>query len=139
MIKEIKIHTPLLYQFLGRFRRLGIVATVSFLLNVALTAVFTELGGLSPDSSFAITLLIVFLLNFVVTRYWVFGDRVKDSSLSLQFTRCTFVSISFRLLEWTIFYLLVDRLELNYLTILISILSISFVAKSLIYERIVFK
>jgi putative flippase GtrA len=131
--------SPVLLKLFGRFRRLGIVAVISFILNVALTVFLTETIGISPEYSFGIVLGLIFLINFFSTRYWVFKDRVNASNGWSQFVKCIAVSMTFRLLEWVAFYLLLERLHLHYVVAMIGVLCISFMTKALIYDRYVFR
>lgn len=128
-----------LRNFIGRVRRLGLVAIASFLLNVLLTIIFTEVAGVAPQVSFAIVLVLIFSINFFVTRYWVFKDRVNDSNGWAQFIKCIAVSMTFRLLEWSSFYILLEKFALHYVAVLVGVLCISFAIKSLIYDRFVFR
>lgn len=122
-----------------RFGRLGVVAVGSFFTNVLLTVFLTEWFKLQPAQAFAVVLVLIFLINFWVTRYWVFSDRVDGSNIWKQLIRCVSVSASFRCLEWLAFYLLVDLFRFHYVVTLVGVLCFSFVLKSLIYERFVFR
>jgi putative flippase GtrA len=131
--------SPTLQKIFGRIRRLGIVATISFALNVLLTVLLTENFGISPQYSFAVVLALIFLLNFFSTRYWVFKDRVNDSNGWSQFIKCIAVSMTFRLLEWIAFYILLGQLAFHYVVVLVGVLCVSFLTKSVIYDRYVFR
>jgi putative flippase GtrA len=122
-----------------RFGRLGVVAVGSFLTNVLLTVVLIEWFGVQPVQAFAVVLVLIFFINFWVTRRWVFSDRVNGSNIWKQLVKCLSVSASFRCLEWLAFYLLIDVLRFHYVVTLVAVLCFSFVFKSLIYERFVFR
>ncbi len=122
-----------------RFGRLGIVAVFSFLANTLLTVAFAELGRLSPELAFAIVLVLVFFVNFLLTRFWVFADRVTESNLWNHLVKCLMVSGVFRFLEWATFALLLRVLDVSYLVLLVCVLVVSFAVKALIYDRLVFR
>lgn len=124
---------------LRRTSRLGAVAFISFLLNVALTVLLTETFHLQPQVSFAFILAFIFVLNFFTTRHWVFEDRLDKSNLWAQLFKCMTVSAAFRLMEWASFYWLLEKLHINYVTVLIGVLVVSFAIKSFIYDRFVFR
>jgi putative flippase GtrA len=130
---------PEIQLLLSRFGRLGVVAVTSFLTNVLLTILLTEFFGLPPERSFALVLVLIFAANFIATRHWVFSDRVAGSNAWSQLLKCAAVSASFRVLEWVAFYVLLDYLDLHYALTLVGVLCLSFVTKSLIYERYVFR
>ena len=130
---------PEIQLLFSRFGRLGVVAVASFLINVLLTILLTEFLGLPPERSFALVLVLIFTANFIVTRHWVFRDRVAESNAWSQLLKCAAVSASFRVIEWGGFYLLLDTLNLHYALSLVGVLCVSFVTKSLIYERYVFR
>lgn len=131
--------SPPMQKLFGRIHRLGVVAIISFALNVLLTVLLTEILNNSPQISFAIALGFIFLLNFFSTRYWVFKDRVNESNGVAQFLKCITVSMSFRFIEWVAFYVLLDKLSFHYIAVLVGVLCISFLTKSLIYDRFVFR
>jgi len=125
-------------QHVHRLRRLAVIAVVSFGLNFLLTVGLTELLDFNPEGAFAVALCVVFLVNFHSTRRWAFGDRAQVGNRWAQFVKCTCVSIFFRILEWVLFFILVDGLKWNYLFTLLGVMTVSFLAKSVIYDRFVF-
>lgn len=126
-------------RLLNRFGRMGIVAGFSFLVNILLTVSLTKFLGAGPEFSFGIVLMLVFTMNFLLTRLWVFGDRASSANAWTQLKKCLVISFSFRFLEWVTFYMLFERLPWHYSVTLVGVLILSFLTKSVIYDRYVFR
>lgn len=124
---------------LHRYARLGIIAVGSFSLNLGLTIGLTEGLQLAPQVSFAVVLALVFAGNFLATRYWVFRDRINESNGWAHFIKCILVSAAFRGLEWLAFYWLLGVIDIHYTLALVGVLVVSFLAKSLVYDTLVFR
>ncbi|WP_269524302.1 GtrA family protein [Coraliomargarita parva] len=126
-------------KILVRLQKLGLVAGISFILNVGITSLLTERFGVAPRVSFATTLVSIFVINFLLTRYWVFSDRVANTSAAKQFLHCMLVSAAFRLAEWSAFAILEAWTDIHYIFLIVGILIVSFLTKSLVYDRFVFR
>lgn len=105
-------------------------------MNLALTWGLTELAGQDPRVSYACTLAILLVINFFIGRHLIFGST--DGGAARQFVRFAGTSGTARLLEWSLFSLLVTHTPLHYLLVTILVLGTSFCVKYVVYRRFVF-
>lgn len=105
-------------------------------LNLALTWGLTELAGLDPRVSYACTLAILMVVNFFIGRHLIFGSTERRAAG--QFLRFIATSGTARLLEWSLFTLLVTHTPLHYLLVVVGVLGTSFCVKYVVYRRFVF-
>ncbi|MEO0797004.1 MAG: GtrA family protein [Verrucomicrobiota bacterium] len=125
--------------FLGGAKmRYLVVSGLSFSLNLVLTYGLVQGLRLSPILAYAISLVIVFLTNFHLVRYWVYPERVKDVSWSRQFIPFLSASFLFRGAEWISFAILVDGLGVYYLLSAVVVQVVAFVVKFIVYDRLIF-
>jgi putative flippase GtrA len=111
--------------------RFVLLSAISFATNLGITAGLHELAGASPDVSFAIGLATVFVLNFVVMRWWVFPE--SGLSMARQLTGFAMTSVVFRISEFFIFLLLRHVGDTYYLFAAGGTLCFSMVVKYFVY------
>ena len=113
----------------GVFResyRFGLASGLSALITLGIPVVLHELISVDEEISVAIAMAIALIVNFFVTRNFVFrSQRAVIPGMASFFVS----SVVFRLLEFGAFVLLFRTLQLNYLLVLVSILTVSFVVK----------
>lgn len=117
------------------FRRYLLVGVLSFGVNLALASAFHEMAGLSENFAAALSLAIVFVLNFVLARAFIYRDRGRWQGQILRFGA---VSASARLGEYALFLILSNVAGMNYLLALATAQGISFVAKFFLYRKFAF-
>ena len=110
---------------------------VAFGANLGLTAFFHEIAGLRPEIAFALTLVLVLVLNFAQMRWFVWGDT--DQPIARQFLLFASSSLGFRGLEYLAFLLLNSVLGVQYLIAVTGVLVVSFLSKFIYYRRLVFR
>jgi putative flippase GtrA len=116
----------------GRFLGVGML---SYSLGLGLSALFREGLGLPAEYSVALTLAILFLINFWLSRRYVFragGDARK------QFALFVITASAMRGGEYAAFYLLFQFAHLHYLAALTSAMVISNGLKFFLYRALVF-
>jgi putative flippase GtrA len=118
---------------LGRFAGVG---GVSFVTNLALTALLHEVLGLPEEAAFAISLVVVFVMNFLACRYVVFDGRGGDARR--QLLHYGMASLGFRGGEWCAFLVVHTWLRTPYLVAIVVILGCSFLIKFVFYRHVVF-
>ena len=97
---------------LRKMARFGVQTLISFAVNFGLLISLTELGGLPPEWAYAISLLCVMCVNYLVCRFYVFDARNTDALQSGSiFVASTLV---FRLLEYVAYWVALRTTNLAY-------------------------
>jgi putative flippase GtrA len=109
---------------------------LSFTANLGITAGLHELLGVSPELSFAVALVFVFVMNFAGMRWWVF--RGTDRAIASQLMGFGLSSLAFRGLEYCGFLLLYRIAGTPYLLAAASTIGLSFVVKYVVYNSWLF-
>ena len=120
-----------------RAQRFLIWSGVSFTVNFLLCILFVEVLAFREDLAFASSVVIVFFINFLAVRYYIFDD--STTSIGTQFLGFLGGTIGFRVLEYFAFYWLVNRMQLNYQMVFVVVTGVSMVSKQIIYRVSVFK
>lgn len=109
---------------------------LSFVINFGLTIGLHELAGVSEEIAYAIALGILFFVNFIVMRVYVFagGEGHAGKQLLLH----GFSAAGFRGLEYVAFLLIHSRMGMQYILAILLIQSCSFLAKFFFYGKVVF-
>jgi putative flippase GtrA len=113
----------------GRFLLLG---ALSFSVNLGITAALHEIFGVSPEVSFAVALIVVFLMNFSMMRWWVF--RGTRRPILEQLASFGASSLFFRGLEYAGYLVLLRHGGFPYLGAAFTVIGISFTLKYLVYN-----
>ncbi len=116
--------------------RFGLQAAVGFPLNIGLTIGLHELAGLAEEIAFCVSLAVVFVINFLVMRHYVY--RAGDGHGGRQLAGFAATSLSFRAAEYAAFLLIHTRLGVAYVPAMVGILVVSFCAKYFVFGKLVF-
>ena len=122
--------------FLARATRFVGLGGVSFAVNVGLTVLLTERLRLAPEGALAISILVVFTMNFLACRYFVFDGRSQD--FRRQLLLFAMASGGFRGAEYLAFVVCHRLLGIQYVVALVGILVVSTMVKFFVYQRVVF-
>lgn len=118
------------------FSRFGVLTVLSFTVNVGLTALLHEIIGAPEEIAFALSILVVFIMNFIFQRYYVFAGT--DRGAANQLMMYLIFSMAFRGSEYLSFLVMHTWLGVQYLVAIVSVLGVSFFAKFFFYDRVVF-
>jgi putative flippase GtrA len=117
--------------------RYGVVSGMSFVINLGLTALLHEVFGVAEEAAYAVALITVFLTNFVMFRYYVYGRTV--GAAHRQLLAYTLSAIGFRGGEYLSFLLVHTVLGVYYLAAIILVQSVSAITKFFYYRAVVFR
>ena len=120
----------------GTPARYLLLSALSFGLTLGITAGLREWFSVSPEISFAVALLVVFLTNFAGMRLWVF--RGTQRPVAIQCMGFGLSSLSFRGLEYCLYLLLYRVVGIPYLAAAIATIGVSFVVKYVVYNSWLF-
>ncbi|MEM6855611.1 MAG: GtrA family protein [Planctomycetota bacterium] len=110
---------------------------LSFVVNLGLTALLHEAFGVREATAYAVALVTVFVMNFLLFRYYVFDGRTEQPGQQLATFAGT--SVAFRVSEWFVFRLLHEKLGVYYLLAIILVQGTTFVIKYFVYGGWLFK
>lgn len=119
------------------FVRYVLVTCLSFVTNVGMTILLTEVLTLSEEVSFAIALITVFIMNFLFMRYYIYVSR--EGSAKRQFMMYMLSAIGFRGLEYISFLMIHTWLDVQYVVAIIEIQGCSSLVKFFYYKIAVFR
>lgn len=111
--------------------RFLLLSVTSFTLNLGITAGLHEGLGVSPEVSFAVALLTVFIVNFSAMRWWVFPGSGRSATRQLALFVLT--SLVSRSIEYAAFLLLLHIAGVFYLAAAALTLVVSMVVKYFVY------
>lgn len=115
--------------------RFALLTIVSLTTNLSI-AYSLFYSGVPEALSFALALLVAFVLNFAGCRWFVFAST--DKPLSTQLVHFALTNGSFRLLEFFSLLALSSIGFSNYYLRVITVLATSFVLKFFVYGKFVF-
>ncbi|MFK7767650.1 MAG: GtrA family protein [Mariniblastus sp.] len=134
-----EVTAPNLLSRLGSVFRFGKLSILSFALNLGLTVGLHEWLQFTTTIAFAISIVIVYLFNFVGMRLYVFPQRAESGpSVVKQATAFLITSAAFRVLDYGAFLLFNVVFGLYYVVAIVIVSGISFVLKFFFYRRWVF-
>lgn len=116
---------------LGAPARFVALGTMSFSLNLGITAALHEVFGVSPEIAFAVALATVFGTNFAAMRWWVFPGGARRWLPQLLAFGAS--SLFFRGGEYVGYLLLYRLAGLPYLGAAVVVISVSFGLKYAVY------
>ena len=122
---------------LKSFFRFCLLTVMSFTINCGLTAFLHEVFAVDERIAFATALIVVFTVNFLMKRYYVF--RARDGDPKRQLLLFFFSSLGFRGAEYVAFLAVHSLLSIHYLVVVIGVLFISFIVKFFYYGMFVFR
>lgn len=123
--------------YIDRLIRYGAGGALSGIVTVGVTALCVEVLGIDPQVAFAVAIVAAFLTNFTILRYFVF--TAKAGSLLRQFMGYLFATLGFRVAEYLAFLALYHGTDWYYLLAVGAALTMSFILKFLLFDRLVFK
>ncbi len=99
-----------------RFIKFGIVGGSGVFVNLGIYALLTRVFGLGDELtgryvSYALSVEISIITNFILNDIWTFSDRGRENSLPVRFVRFHVVSFLGALINWGIFAVLNWLLE----------------------------
>ena len=104
-------------------------------ITLGLPVVMVELGGFDPSLAAATALLLAFVVNFLMLKFYVYRN---DGRWQAQAVRYLLVAALFRLGEFGVFLAMHRLLGLFYVVALVVTLGLSFIAKFFAYYYLVF-
>ncbi|MDX1682660.1 MAG: hypothetical protein R3336_06040, partial [Phycisphaeraceae bacterium] len=104
---------------------------------LGLTAALHEGLGASEEVAFAVALALVFVINFLVLRYFVYPGQTAP--LGRQMAETLAASIGFRIGEYLAFLLFHTGFDLPYLPVAAGVLVASFLMKFGFYRQVIFR
>jgi putative flippase GtrA len=113
------------------------ITGLSFLTNLGLTLLLTEVICLPEEASFAIALATVFVMNFLFMRYYIYASR--EASAKRQFVMYGLSAIGFRGLEYISFLIIHTWLNVQYAVAIVYILACSSLIKFCYFKIVVFR
>ncbi len=121
---------------LDRFLRFVAIGAVLVPCNLGLTASLHELGGLSEEAAFGISLVVLLLAGFAANRHLVFAASAgrADRQLALYLV----ASVAFRGLQFASFLVVHSWLGVPYLAAIVVVLGFWLVVKFVVFRRVVF-
>ena len=122
----------------GSFVRFSAVTGLSLALNFGTTIVLHEGFGLAEELAYALALLTVFAVNFVLLRTWIFAGSARAGA-SRQFAWYALSAAGFRGAEYLGFLVLHTGLGVHYLLAMALVQTTAFFGKFLHYGRVVFR
>lgn len=109
----------------------------SFCLNLGTTTLLHEWLLVGEDFAFGGGLVVAFLLNFLLCRYYTF-DRVSGD-LKRQLRGFVLGAMFFRGMEYLLFFLLIRIIFVDYRLIAMGVLVASMILKYYVYKNYVFR
>ncbi len=114
-----------------------IVATgLSFSLTLFLSFSLKSFLGMPEKFAVAATLFIVFFINFYTNRVFVFRSKANARRQIVYFAAS---SIAFRVVDYSLFFILFSWSNVHYLWALSSALVITFIVKYFFQKAIIFR
>jgi putative flippase GtrA len=104
-------------------------------ITLGVPVVMVELGGFDPSLAAATALLLAFVVNFLMLKFYVYRN---DGRWQAQAVRYLLVAALFRLGEFGVFLAMHRLLGLFYVVALVVTLGLSFIAKFFAYYYLVF-
>lgn len=120
---------------LPEFTRYTALGAASFVINLVLAATFHETLSLAEWLAVALSLSIVFVINFVAAKFVVFKSQGHWKKELPNFFLSSLFS---RLFEYAMFLVFFGLFSINYLVAVMTSQIISFVLKFFVYKRYVF-
>ncbi len=107
----------------------------SFLVAVPLNWLLVTQWGIPKGPAYALVLLFQVTINFFLCRWFVF-EKKSDKSLMAEFGAFVAGIAFFRMADWGVYYLLVNRVGLHYLAVQLMNVVLFSVLKFLYSERV---
>jgi putative flippase GtrA len=136
MVASTSSASPRKSALLGEVLRFCGVGAFSYLLGIALAALFHEISGLRPEVAVGLSLAAILLTNFFLARVFIFrsSGRVHHELVLFGIT-----SAAMRGAEYLVFLALLNGLAVNYLVAMTIAMLLSSCVKFLLYRNVVFR
>lgn len=118
----------------NKFSKYLSVGALSYLIVTTITVTLYEIFGLTEFNSFAFGLVVVFIINFIILRNFVFKSEGPAGFAVIKFFMA---SLFFRGFEYVLFIIILD-LGVHYIITLTLSMFISVILKYFIYKNIVY-
>ncbi len=118
------------------FLRFGLAAAIGFTFNVGGVYVLEHWMDWPPKRAFGTCLTVVYGLNFLLARYFVFNSR---SPMVKQVLQYLVLSLLFRTIEYCFFAAMLDRLAIPGAALAFLTLSASMLIKFSVYRLFIFQ
>jgi putative flippase GtrA len=130
---------PLFSLFADRsFVRWTLLSFVSFSLVLGTTFVLRDVIGASERVAFGAALCIATVVNFFTCKYLVFSSGQRYE-VRRQLVLYVVTTVSFRLFEYALYWLILDLLSLHYLVAAVAVMGTSFLGKFLVSKLFIFR
>jgi putative flippase GtrA len=123
---------------LTKLLRFGGVSGISFVLNVGGFSLLHDLLNVRYEIAYAVSLLLVFVVNFFLFRFWVFKTDEKRPA-GRQVLEYLVAAVSFRVTEYGMLLLLMSRLQVPATAAVIGISIVATLLKFFVFNGRVFK
>ncbi len=123
-------------QILKQFIRYLIVGSSSFILDISLLYLLTEIVGLRPTFSLVFSQIIVIIYNFSLNRFWTFKST---GQLNKQMILYLLLVVFNYFLGLLIMYIGNEIFKINYLLIRVVNIALITLWNFLIYKYIIYK
>lgn len=123
-------------KMLNGISKFGLLSITSFVVNIGLTVFLHEVIGLVEEVAYPISLIVVFLINFVSLRHFVYDAR--SGSIRKQFATFLLSSLGFRGSEYLTFLLIHTWIGIRYTIAIVAISTTSAFVKFFYYKIFVF-
>ncbi len=112
------------------------ISGLNFVVNIGLTIFLHEVCALPEEIAFAVALIVVFCMNFVAMRHYIYQGR--NGPLGGQFATYTMSAIGFRGTEYLAFLALHSWLGFDYRVVVVGVTLVAAGVKFFCY-RFVFE
>lgn len=119
-----------------KYIRFIILGVFTYFMTFLQTKIYIELLLLSKPTAYGVTQVVIFLLNLILARYWVY--KSIKTSIYRQGVKFFFAVMCFRFIDWCIFNLIITIFLMPlHLAIFISMATV-FPFKYYIYDQKVY-
>lgn len=119
-----------------KFVKFLLLGGFTYFVAIISTHIFVGVFCLSNAIAYALTQCIIFSINFIIAKKWVFQSSKQGYLRQAVLYLC--VACSFRFADWALFVILMETLSPSRFIAIFLSLSIVFPAKFIIYDKRVF-
>ena len=116
--------------------RYVIAGGLSLAMNILTVAFLVENNILSVPAATAVSFAIIFAINFLIARFWIFS--ATQVTWADQIPKFIIINFAMRVAEYALFVLLFTILAFHYSLCIVLSLAISNIVKFLAYKNLVF-
>lgn len=126
------------YEFFFQGSKFGILSVLSVFLTLSVTITAHEVLTFTEEVSYCLALVVVFLVNFLGMRYFVYPKNNHKKHLVRQFLEFLITSFLFRSIEFLLFIVIHSWFGINYLIAIMLVMIVSIIGKFIFYKYTVF-